>query len=304
MSVRQKAFLGLILAAVLWGSAGTTAKLLISEANPFVITFYRFLGSTLIVLPFFLAAKKPKHWLRTLLPLGIFNTGNVLFYYSALAYTTANTGSLLGAATPLVTAVLSYVLIAEPIAKNKIAGILVGLLGALLIILTPVLEKGQAVGTGMFGNVLMLGSALSWTLYVIHSKKLSGQKDFSPLLATFVNFATCTLSALLISVVTGKSLLIPAFANLGYLTLYLYVVLGVTVTTFFVFQWSVQHVSATTASLKDYLQLIVGVTINTIVLRETFTPFFFAGSALIIVGMGIVTGKRLTQRLLATVRGG
>ena len=301
MSLRRKALLALIVSACLWGTAGTVAKLLVSQAHPFVVTLYRFGAAALLIFPLFLAAKKPKGWMLDLLPLGLANAANVLFYFSGIALTTANTGSLLGAGVPLLTAILSWILIREPIGGRKLIGILLGLFGAMLIVLVPILEKGQAIGTSLPGNLLMVGSNVSWTLYIIRSRAASLKPNFNPILATFVNFLCCALASLAAALLTGHAPVLPVLSNPGYFAVYVYTVLGVTISTFFLFQWAVQHVSATTASLKEYLQLMVSVTVNFLVLGERFTPVFFLGSILILTGVFVVTGQRISDKLRALV---
>ena len=297
MTLRRKALIALIATAFLWGTAGTAAKFLVAQAHPFVITFYRFGLATLLLFPLVIKTKKPNGWFRDMLPLGIANAANVLFYFSGIALTTANTGSLLGAGVPLLTAILSWFLIREPIRMNKLIGILLGLMGAVLIILVPILEKGQAVGTSLPGNLLMLGSNIAWTLYIIRSRAATLQSTFNPILATFTNFASCTVAGAIAATVTHRPLIIPALTDPGFVGLYVYTVLGVTIATFFLFQWAVQHVSATTASLKEYLQLLVAVSVNFVFLGERFTPVFFAGSVLILAGVFVATGQRITATL-------
>lgn len=297
MTLRRKALIALITTACLWGTAGTVAKLLVAQAHPFVITFYRFGLAALLLLPVFVMTKKPRGWLRDMLPLGFANAANVLFYFSGIALTTANTGSLLGAGVPLLTAILSWILIREPIRMNKFIGIVLGLFGAVLIILVPILEKGQAIGTSLPGNLLMLGSNVAWTLYIIKSRAVTLKPTFNPILATFTNFSSCALAGAAAAIITNRPLLIPALSDPGFVGVYIYTVCGVTIATFFLFQWAVQHVSATTASLKEYLQLLVAVSVNYVFLGERFTPVFFAGSVFILVGVFVATGQRITSTL-------
>lgn len=301
MSLRHKALLAVLATAILWGSAGTVGKLLIREAHPFVIIMYRFGAATLLVLPFFLRAKKPKGWLPDLLPLGLFNATNVLFYFSGLALTTANTGSLLGTGVPILTVLLSWILIREPVSREKMFGIIIGLIGAVLIVLVPILDRGQAIGTSITGNLLMVGSAIAWTLYIVRSRSSGRVSTFSPVVATFVNFATCTAASLLASIITRQNFFVPALFTPTYALLFLYMVIGITVVTFFLFQWALQHISATTASLKEYFQLIIGVSINAVILGERLTPVFLLGSSLVIIGVVVSTGSHLSRRLVALI---
>jgi drug/metabolite transporter (DMT)-like permease len=207
----------------------------------------------------------------------------------------------LGAAVPLATTLAARLFIREPLSRIKLAGITVGLAGALLIILVPILEKGQAIGTNITGNLLLIGSVIAWTLYIVRSRSSLINGTYTPVVSIFVNFATCTVAAAGAAIITHQSFIVPAFGQLSYVSIFLYAVLGLTITTFFLFQWAVQHVSATTASLKEYIQLVEGVALNTIILGERITPIFFLGSILVISGVVIATGQHISRRLMALI---
>lgn len=304
MSVRHKALFAILISAVLWASAGSVSKVLFMEAPPFVAASHRFILASLIIFPFFLRTKKPKKYFLTLLPLGLFNAGNILFYYIGLSLTTANTGSILGTAIPISVALFSPLFINESIGKNKLTGILIGLVGALCIVLLPMIDRGNIAAGNLLGNIFIVGSLVCWTMYIIFSRRILLNGDFSPVLSTSVNIFTVTVAATIASILAGQTLLSPALSVPSYTGVLLYAAIGITIVTFFMFQWGVQHVSATTASLKEYVQLIVGVGINAAVLGERLTPAYLIGSILIIVGVLFATGNRLTKKYRIYFNGG
>lgn len=301
MSVRHKALFAILISAILWASAGSVSKLLFMNASPFVAASHRFILASLMIIPFFLQVKKPKGFFLSLLPLGLFNSGNILFYYTGLSLTTANTGSILGTAIPITVALFSPFFIKEPIEKNKLIGILIGLIGALCIVLLPMIEKGSVASGNILGNLLMVGSLLCWTFYIIFSRRILLKGEYSPILSTSVNIFTVTIVATFASFITGQTLISPALLIPSYAGVLLYAAIGITIVTFFLFQWGVQHVSATTASLKEYVQLVVGVGINAIVLGERLSPTYIFGSILIVLGVLFATGKHLTKKSAQTL---
>lgn len=296
MSVRHKALFAILISAILWASAGSVSKLLFMEVSPFVAASHRFILASLIILPFFLHVKKPKGFLLALLPLGLFNAGNILFYYTGLSLTTANTGSILGTAIPITVALFSPFFIKEPIEKNKLLGILIGLFGALCIVLLPMIEKGSVASGSIVGNVFMVGSLLCWTLYIIFSRRILSHGLYPPVLSTSINIFVVTIAATLASVIARQPLMTPALFIPSYAGVLLYAAVGITITTFFLFQWGVQHVSASTASLKEYIQLVVGVAINAVILGERLSTAYIFGSVLIILGVLFATRQHLTKK--------
>ncbi len=297
MQVKTKALLAIFIAAVLWASAGTVAKILVARTDPFIVAFYRFGIASVILLPFFLKEKKPKGFFRALLPLGLFNSLNVLFYYTGAARTTANTIIILGTAVPIVTTVLSYILIHETVSKQKALGISLGLVGALFIVLLPILVQGQALGGTLTGNLLEVGSLLSWSSYIVYSRFILSKGKYSPVLSTSMNFFACAVSSALAALITRQSFYVPPFATPSYLGTMLFAAIILTVVTYFLFQWGVQHVSASTASLKEYVQLVIGIGINAAILGEHFTLAYFIGSLFIVVGVLIATGQHVSRKL-------
>ena len=301
MTVRHKALFAILISAILWASAGSVSKLLFMNASPFVAASHRFILASLMILPFFLRVKKPKGFFLSLLPLGLFNSGNILFYYTGLSLTTANTGSILGTAIPITVALFSPFFIKEPIGKNKLIGILIGLIGALCIVLLPMIEKGSVGSGNILGNLLMVGSLLCWTFYIIFSRRILLKGEYSPILSTSVNIFIVTIVATFASFITNQSLISPALFIPSYAGVLLYAAIGITIVTFFLFQWGVQHVSATTASLKEYVQLVVGVGINAIVLGERLSPAYIFGSVLIVLGVLFATRQHLTKKSAQTL---
>lgn len=297
MSLRTKALLAVITTAFLWGTAGVVAKTLLQVADPFVITFYRFGIASLLILPFFLKEKKPKNYWRELIPLSLLNSVNVFFFYIGLTTTTANTAYVIGASAPLTTAFLSRLFIREHTSITTFMGISIGLTGTLLIILLPTLQTGQAFAGDIQGNIILTLGMLSWVLYAIGTRRVVSSGKYSPVTTTSINLFVTSSTALVLSLLTQKTLLIPALFTAQYLAILLFASLMITVITFFLYQWAIKYLPATTASLKEYLQLVVGIGFNTILLGETLTIGFAAGSALVVIGVFIATGQRVSQKI-------
>jgi len=152
--------LGLILVAVLWGSAGVVAKLLVAEADIYVVLFYRFGIASLLILPWFLRQAKPKGFMRILIPLSLLNAFNAFFFYLGLSRTTANAAFIINTATPVVVTTLASVLIGEHPTGRKMLGISLSLIGALFIVLLPLITKGQNIHGDFLGNVYVFAALL------------------------------------------------------------------------------------------------------------------------------------------------
>ncbi len=298
MTVRHKAFLALLLVAFLWGTAGVVAKNLLQIADPFVITTYRFGLASLIILPFFLREKRPASIWKELIPLSFLNTINVLFFYIGLTYTTANAAFVIGASAPLMTAILSRRFIHEEVSKTKLLGICIGLIGTLFIIALPALQKGQGITGNLQGNIILAVGTLSWVFYIIGTRHLVSSGRYSPIVTTSMNLFVTTGAACIIALISHKPLVVPLLFTARYLSILLFASLMLTVTTFFLFQWAIKHLPATTATLKEYLQLMIGIGFNTLLLGESLTIGFLAGALLVVLGVFIATGQKVSRKLV------
>lgn len=301
MSLKTKALLAIFVAALLWSGSAAVPKLLFLKAPPFTVAFERFAIASLLILPFVVRVKKPKNYVMSLLPLGIFNAVNIICYYGGLSLTTANTASILGPTVPLVVAVLSYILIGESVSKKKFFGIAIGLTGALLIVLAPLWYHSAFTVGNLWGNLLLVGSNVSWSLYIMYSRKILSEGTFPPILSTAMNFFAVTVTTGVAALLFRQPLLTPAITQPAFLALLLYAAIGITMITFFLFQWGVQYVTAATASMKEYIQLIVGIGINTVVLGDHFTVTYVMGSLLILIGLTIATSEHMTKKLASVL---
>ena len=293
MSSRSRAFLAILIASVLWGTAGVAAKTLVRDVNPFVASFYRFLIASILILPFFLKERKSRHLWQDFLPLSFLGALNVPLFYLGIKTTTANSATLIYTVAPLATALLSSILIKEIHSFQKLLGIFIGLIGAVFIILLPVIEKGPIVTGDLNGNLLIVCAMFSWTLYSIGSRHILGNNKYSPLTVTSLFFFTTTFLSFLLSILTKQQFFPSALFAPTYLCILFYSGIFITLVTYFLFQWAIKRISVTTASLKQYIEPIVAVTLNTIILGETLSLGFIFGALLVIIGVTIATGTKI-----------
>lgn len=296
MTIRIKALIALLIASILWSSAPTVGKLLVAHADPFVIVFYRFAIASVIIFPFFLREKKTTQLLLQLVPVALCNAFNALFYYSGIKLTTANAAAIIGISVPLIVAVLAPIVIRETISRKRLAGVLIGLFGVVCIVVLPLIQKGESLSGNFLGNLLIIGSALSWSFYVLLSRKMLANKTSSPLVATSMNFFVTTIITGLVGMITGQSFMVQSI-TVTYIGVLLFAAIGITICTYFLFQWAVQHISAITASLKEYVQLVGGIAINGIILGEKFTFGYFIGAVLVVFGVIVASEIKLPRQL-------
>jgi len=297
MSIRMRAIIAIVIASILWGSAGIVAKNLLHYFDPFFITLLRAVIASLCIMPVFL---KQRHYsikkiFFEVVPITVFSSINFAFYYIGMQYTTVNASAVMYAATPLLVVIISSLTIREYISTKKIVGIIIGFLGIMSILLLPSIGRGD-IGFGTLkGNALLLVAILGWAFYNVGSRYLANVKKYPPLFITAISmFSTAVLLAVV-------NIFVPHHSNMKELlnpvviTNLLYLGFFVTVVTYGLFQWAIQHLSSTTASLTNYLQPIFAFYFAWIFLGERITIAFLLGSLLVLVGVFIATSEQATE---------
>jgi drug/metabolite transporter (DMT)-like permease len=175
MNTRNIALLAAFSTAIIYGVSYTVAKdLMPTYVPPFALIFFRVFGAAILfwITSLFVRKEKieSKDYFRILIA-AIFGTSiNMLCFYKGLNYTTPITASAIGVATPIMVMVFAAVLLKEKLVKNKIIGLVIGLIGAFVLITYK--NDLQQVENAVFGNFLVFVNAAFYGLYLVVVKQL------------------------------------------------------------------------------------------------------------------------------------
>lgn len=281
----------ILLISLLGAGNGPAAKLGIQQIPPLTFAAARVLVALVFVSPLLISHKvwqliyQPK-----LIGFSLLLTANIILFILGIGQTTVAIAAMLYTLTPLLTVIASHFLYQEKLTRLKILGIIFGLLGAGIIILTPVISRnGVYVGT-LSGNLIILLAVLSFSAYTILSKQ--AQHRFSPLVLTLMFLLTAAVVSLPLALVSHG--LMP-FYSLVYDTkailAVLYVSLLGTIAFYFLYQFAVKKTSPLIASLMVYLQPVFSVILGMLFFAERLTVTFVFGSFLSLFGVWLVTKK-------------
>lgn len=297
MSVRTKAIIAIVIASILWGSAGIVAKILLHYFDPFLITLFRSLIGSLCIVPFFIKQKRYpiKQIIIEVVPITLFSSLNFVFYYLGMQYTTVNASAVMYAATPLLVMIISALTIHEDITVKKFIGIVIGFIGVIGILILPSFGRGD-IGFGTpKGNVLLLVAVSGWASYIVGSRYLTTIKKYSPIYITSMSLFISAIVLVVVNLFVPHNSQMGALLRPGIILNFLYLGLFVTVVTYVLFQWAIQHLSSTNASLTNYLQPIFAFYFSWIFLGEHITTLFLVGSLLVLFGVFIATSEKATE---------
>lgn len=289
-SVRGRAVLALLTAILLWGSTFIVTRVVLNQVGPFVLTFLRFLIGLAVLLPF--ACREGFRPSLVIKPAFLWFglTGIALFYgfqNLGLVFTSAGSAALIEASIPAVTALLSYLVLKEQIASWRMAGIALTVLGVALVGGTRPAGFGALTPVG---NLLVFAAVLSFAVYTIQGKRLVA--SYPPVVTTAASFGAGLL--FLFPVAIGELFLSglprPSVAGWG---IVLYLGIGTSALTLFLWNYALQYVEASAAALYTSLVPVAGIGFA-LLFGESTNWVQVAGGALAIAGvsLGSRTGHR------------
>lgn len=299
MSKKTYALLAIIVAGILWSTAGVAAKTLVKDVSPFVVGYWRFFLASICIFPFFLKQKPTWNTIKQLIIPSFIAALNVPLYYIGIQTTTANAASLIFAGSPLVTAILAYLFIKEENTYATWVGVILGLLGVGVVIVLPTFEQTRGIDGNLAGNLIVTSGMLAWTSYTIWLRRLRTTNHMSPIITTSMHFFVSSMLCFIFALVMKQPLITSAVVTLPYIGTMIYSTIVLTLLTYFLFQWAIEHVSATTASFKQYVEALFAVLVNALFLGERLTPGFVGGGSLVLIGLAIATIKKTEKKKLS-----
>lgn len=227
-----------------------------------------------------------------LLAMGIFNSA-IPYALITWGETEISSGlaGILTAMMPIFTVLIAHLVTHdEKLNINKIAGILVGFVGVIVLFL-PNLQTGLKLS--FFGEVAIVVASASYGLAsVIAHKYIQG---VSHLTAAFGQLLSASIVLLPLSLLVDRPFglhpSLAAMASLGTLAL-----LG-TAFAYLLYYWLIGQTGATITLLVTYIIPVSAIILGAVVLNEHFDWTAFVGLAGIIAGVGLVT--RTSSALVA-----
>ena len=169
MNRQLLAHLALIGAQLIYGANYTIAKEVMPDyIQPFGFIVLRCLGAVSLfwIVGFFIKEKVDRKDFPKLALCALFGiTINQLMFFKGLNYTNPINAAVIMTSTPILVLIMAAVLIKERITTKKAAGIVVGLIGTLLILLVG---KKLSFGSNTFlGDLMVWVNASSYGVYLV-----------------------------------------------------------------------------------------------------------------------------------------
>lgn len=222
---------------------------------------------------------------------GLFLALHFASWISSLALTSIASSVVLVTTTPLWVALLSPMILKEPIRRGVLMGLLFSITGGVIVGIGQAcrISQGEFIcqaqvfsGQAMWGNFLALFGAWMAAGYMIIGRQIRKKLDTVPYVALV--YGAAALILLLVVIIRAE----PVFSYSGETYLWL-LALGVfpQLLGHSLFNWALKYISAVYVALTLLGEPIGTIILAFIFLRESPTPLEGAGAALIMVGIVI-----------------
>jgi drug/metabolite transporter (DMT)-like permease len=292
---RTLGFLAALGATIIYGLNHTIAKNVMPiYITPFGFILLRVLGAAILfwVVSFFIKPEKikKKDWPRLIACSFLGMVINMLAFFKGLELSTPVNSSVIITISPIIVFIFSAILLKEKIQFLKTIGIILGFMGAVILVLYTS-KTGINAPNIPLGNVLFIVNSFAYGLYLVLVKPLIEKYNIITLLkwlfllAVFLNLPVTFNEFISVkwSVLPIKDAVLPM----------LFVVVGTTFCTYLFNAYALRTLSPSTVSSFIYLQPIVGIVYAVSTKSDTLSLVSVTGMILIFIGIYLVTKKKV-----------
>ncbi len=296
MNQRTLAIIAASIATLIYGVTFTVAKeVMPMYIKPFGFILLRVGGATAVFWMLGLFVKSnpiEKSDFKRIALAAFFGVAfNMLTFFKGLSYTTPINASVMMVSTPILVLIFASVILKEKLIRRKILGVIIGLIGAVILIVYGS-SKGADAKNMMLGNFLVFVNAASYAMYLVIVKKLI--EKYNPIV--FVKWLY--LFGLLFVIPFGISELAEVQWQLMPISIYLkagFVVLFTTCITYLFNLFALSKLKPTTVSVFIYLQPVIASIYALIVGSDNLNLIKISATLLIFLGVFLVTKQVATN---------
>jgi drug/metabolite transporter (DMT)-like permease len=292
MQTRLKVHLALFAVSLLYAGTFTIAKLAMPlYVKPFAFILMRVSVATVCIYffhrHFVKGVIKNKSDLWPLFVSAIFGVaGNMLLFFKGLSITSPINASILMLNTPIFVLVFAAIILKEKLSVNKVLGIFIAALGALLLMSGGNFHFNQET---VWGDVFVTLNAIIYAFYLVYAKQL--MVKYHPLTVTLYAFFFGFFLVLPFGL--NQALEID-FANLP-LNIWgaiAFVTIGATFLTYVLNAYALKHASSSLVGSYIYLQPVLATLIAVISGKDFLSIEKFVSMLIVFAGVFLAAYKK------------
>ena len=216
---------------------------------------------------------------------------NMLCFFKGIELSTPINSAVLITITPILVFVFSAILIKERLLLPRVVGVIMGFIGALVLIVFGNEIRLDAPNIPL-GNALFVINASFFGMYLVLVKSLSAKYTTVHLLKWLFLFGF--IMALPISY--------PEFSEVSWSTLpfeaiwrFGYVIVGTTFMTYLLNVYALKQLKASTVGVFTYLQPLIGIGYAILVGADGLTVYKVVAGGVVLLGVYLVTKRYQTK---------
>ena len=300
--MRMPPRLGALIAIIFWGISFVATKAALREVAPITLIFVRFFLGTITLFAFaylrrnavtpVATEERGRIWPQLALMgfLGIFV--HQMLQAHALTMTSAvNAGWLIGV-TPIWSAILSAIVLRERLGVAKIAGLLGGFCGALLVITRGHFDASVLALPATRGDLLIFASTFNWAIYSIVGHPTIRRLGATRATAGAMAFGILMLAPFFIASRGWREL--PHVSRTGWIAI-LFLGFGCSAAAYLFWYGALAKLEVSRVAAFLYLEPLVTFVAAMVLLNEP-------ASAVVVIGGAVVLGSVLLMQYAPTSR--
>ena len=282
--------LGAALAILFWGISFVATKAAVREVSPIALVFARAGLGTALVLAMLAIRREPlvppRDALWALARMGFVGVAfhQLLQAYALTLTSAASTGWLIGL-TPIWSAILAAFILGERFGPAKVAGLVMGFAGAVLVVTRGQIHSGLLRMPSARGDLLILGSTLNWAFYSVLGHATI--KRIGPTRATAGSMGFGFLMLLPLFLAAGGPAAYAGLSSAGWGAV---LFLGVACSGLGYLFWygALERIEASRVAAFLYAEPLVTLGAAVVLLGETVRATTIAGGLLLLAGVVVV----------------
>ena len=280
-----------LLAAILWGTVGTTQTFLQEGISPFSVAAVRSAigGGVILIVLVFMRKINFVNWswkwtILAALLIALFQSS----FFTSVRYTGVAIGTVVTiGSSPIFTGIFDWLLFKRRPTRVWATATILAIIGVVLLFV----DGGEAV-VEPFGVMLALCAGMLFALYTISSKKLMEREDTLPAVA--MTFTICAIMLLPLAARDGFGWMTVS----GNVWPMLFMALAATSLAYILFLAGLQKINASSAVTLSLVEPLTAALLSVFLLGEYLSSTSWGGMLLVLCGIILLTfGTRQKQIL-------
>ena len=277
--------------ALIWSSAFTSARIIVTNASPLAALSLRFFISGLIGISIARILGQtwhltPNQWRATII-FGVCQNAIYLgLNFYAMQTVEASLASIIASSMPLLVAFAGWVFLKDSLSIMGILGLILGMVGVVII-----MSSRMKSGIDFYGVTFCIIAAIALTIATLSIKSMSSGENL-----LMVVGLQMLVGAVPLTIASALTETLHMNVTAGLVTAFIYTTLAPGLLATWIWFKLVARIGATRAATFHFLNPLIGVAIAAIVLGESLSQYDIIGVIVIMVGILTVQLSRQVDR--------